>query len=122
MTAPVNWWADQRVYGNRPDRRVPVAPAMSPDERAWVQAKWAAIRKAQQAADKANNEWAEQNDALNEWLTRMQVTDPLQRAQRKGENLLLKDALATGSWHARNAERHIHDLQLFLKLKEMSLL
>lgn len=118
----MNWWADQRIYGNRPNRRVPSAPGMSPDEKAWVHAKWAAIRKAQQKADQSNNDWASLNDSLNEYLTGMQITDPVQRAKIKGENLGLKDALSTGGWHARNAERHIHDLQLFLKMKEMGLL
>lgn len=116
-------WGPQRIYpAHNPKQRLPVAPGMPPDQKKWVQAKWAAIRKAQQKADEANNNWSQVNDGINEWLTGMQITDPVQRAKIKGESLELKDALSTGSWHARNAERHIHDLQLYLKLIEMGLL
>jgi hypothetical protein len=39
----------------------------------------------------------------------------------KSESLPLKDALDTGKWHSANAQRHIDDLHLFLKMKELGL-
>lgn len=107
---------------NWSDTRKPVAPGMRSDEKEWVQSKWAKIRESQRKADKADREWNRMNEAFNDWLDAQSIADPLQRATRKSENLALKDALAVGNWHARNAERHIHDLQLFLKMKEMGLL
>lgn len=92
------------------------------DERLWIRGKWDAIRKAQRLADAANNDWQRINGEINRYLDDSGITDVIQRAKIKGESLALRDAFAIGNWHARNAERHIHDLQLFLKLKEMGLL
>lgn len=100
-------------------------------EREWVRLKWEKIREAQQAADKANNEWQSINDAINkkhaaEDRRRSERGDypmtDLMKAQAKDASLPLKDALGAGNWHARNAERHIHDLSLFLRLKEMGIM
>lgn len=95
---------------------------LSEQERRWIQAKWDKIRTAQQKADKSNNEWQALNDSVNSWLESMQIFDVVQQAKIKGENLGLKDALATGRWHAENAQRHIDDVMLFLKMKELGLL
>lgn len=96
----------------------------------WVERKWAKIRESQIQADKSSNEWNEINNAIKDKHARedarraeigqFPLTD-LMKAQEKDASLPLKDALATGNWHSRNAERHIHDLQLFLKMKEMGL-
>lgn len=94
---------------------------MSDRERGWIALKWEKIRESQQKADRAANEWTIQNDAFNSWLDRTAVTDPVQRAARKGDNLALKDALATHDWHSKEASRHLLDLQVFLKMKEMGL-
>lgn len=100
-------------------------------EERWVSKKWQEIRRAQQRADVANRDWNRINDAINdkhaaEDARRTERGDPLltdlMKAQAKGASLPLKDALETGNWHSRNAERHIHDLQLFLQMKEMGLL
>lgn len=120
---PPNWWADQRRFpGAAPAARVPTHESFGPDEKEWIASKWAAIRLAQHKADLANSDWGRLNDEISEYIASMQITDPLQRAKVKGESLALKDALAVGNWHSRNAERHIHDLQLFLQMKQMGLL
>lgn len=95
---------------------------MTADSRQWVNLKWGRIRKSQQLADQADAEWNRINKEINDYMDRMGITDPVQRANTKGESLALKDALAVGNWHSRNAERHIHDLNLFLKLKELDIL
>lgn len=92
------------------------------DERVWVRRKWEKIRVAQMKADKANLEWTSLNDSLNSYLDSSGTTDIVQRAKIKGENLSLADALAVGRWHSQDAQRHIDDLMLFLKMKELGLL
>jgi hypothetical protein len=99
-------------------------------ERKWINRKWELIRTSQRKADEANNEWNRINDEINdkhrrESLRRMQtgqfpLTD-LMKATDKSASLPLQDALATGNWHSRNAERHIQDVMLFLKLKELGI-
>jgi len=91
-------------------------------DRNWIRLKWVAIRKAQQTADQSNNDWQRINAEINQYMDDSGIVDPVQRAKTKGESLALKDALAVGDWHSRNAERHIHDLQLFLRLRELELL
>lgn len=90
----------------------------TPEGRQWVSLKWQQIRAAQQKADVANNDWSRINAEINDLMDRQGITDIVQRAQIKGASLPMKDALATGEWHSRNAERHIHDVTLYLKLKE----
>jgi hypothetical protein len=85
----------------------------------WVKRKWDLIRNSQRKADEANNEWTAFNELLNE---RYRDETPDQKAKLKGANLILKDALATGAWHSANAQRHIDDVQLFIKMKEVGLL
>lgn len=100
-------------------------------ERRWIKRKWELIREAQMKADKANNNWKRINDEINDMHRReserrmergeFPLTD-LMMAENKSASLPLKDALSVGNWHARNAERHIHDVNLFLRLKELDLL
>jgi hypothetical protein len=100
-------------------------------ERHWVSRKWALIRESQQKADAANKVWNRINDEINDKHRRedqrrgergeFPLTD-LMKAQAKSASLPLKDALDTGNWHSRNAERHIHDVELFLKMKELKLI
>lgn len=101
------------------------------NELQWVQKKWAMIRKSQLKADEANQLWNKINDEINwkhirEDERRRQRADfpltDLMKVQAKEASIPLKDALSTGNWHSRNAERHIHDVNLFLKLKEMGIL
>lgn len=87
--------------------------------RRWIDLKWAKIRRSQMLADKANNEWTEINTAINRWMDESGIIDIVQRTKVKGASLPLKDALAVGTWHSAEASRHIADLQLFLKLKEL---
>lgn len=104
---------------------------LTPTERQWVSRKWKLIRESQQKADAANREWNEINDAINDKHRRedarrtargdFPLTD-LMKAEAKSASLPLQDALATGNWHSRNAERHIHDLQLFIQLKDRGLI
>jgi hypothetical protein len=96
-----------------------------------VKLKWEHIRESQMMADRSNKEWRRINDAINDKHRRedlqrkrtgnFPLTD-LMKAKDKESSLPLKDALGTGSWHARNAERHIHDVNLFLRLKELDIL
>ncbi len=97
----------------------------------WVRRKWDKIRASQMEADKANTEWQEINASINrkheaEDFQRAKNGRPLltdlMKAEAKDASLPLKDALATGNWHSRNAERHIHDVTLFLRLKELGIL
>ena len=97
-------------------------------EKEWVKRKWSLIRASQQKADKANADWNRINDEINHKHEREDVrraerrdfplTD-LMKAQAKSASLPLRDALDTGNWHSRNAERHLLDLQVFLKMKEL---
>lgn len=95
---------------------------LTADEQAWVKAKWDKVRRSQRKADLAGNEWTELNQAVNEYLDRKGIEDVVQRAKIKGENLALKDALAVGNWHSAEASRHILDLNLFLRLRELEIL
>jgi hypothetical protein len=104
---------------------------LTDSERRWVRRKWQLIRQSQMKADQANNDWNRINDEINDKHRRenerrtargdFPLTD-LMISQAKSASLPLSDALATGNWHSRNAERHIHDVELFLKMKELGLL
>lgn len=104
---------------------------LSSDEKRWIKLKWEQIRKSQQLADEANNRWKRLNAEINakhdrEDFRRTErgeapLTD-LMKAQAKETSLPLRDALNMGNWHSRNAERHIHDVNLFLRLKELGIL
>lgn len=87
----------------------------------WVAFKWKEIRNAQKEADAANAKWKRLNDEITEYLDAKGITDVVQVADIKNQSLALNDALGTGNWHSRNAERHIADVQLFLKLHETGL-
>lgn len=103
---------------------------LSPTDREWISKKWELIRISQRKADEANNDWNRINDEINDRHRReherrmastgLPLTD-LMRAQDKAASLPLQDALATGNWHSRNAERHIQDVMLFLKMKELGI-
>lgn len=104
---------------------------LTPTERGWVHKKWALIRASQQKADAANATWNRINDEINdkharEDRRRAQRNDfplsDIMKAEAKAASLSLQDALATGNWHSRNAERHLLDLQVFLKMKELGVL
>jgi hypothetical protein len=90
-----------------------------PAETNWIKAKWAKIRASQTKADEAGNEWTEMNALLN---ARYRDEDPVQKAKLKGANLALKDALDVGKWHSAEAQRHIDDVSLFLRLRELEIL
>jgi hypothetical protein len=104
---------------------------LSPIDREWVQKKWRLIRESQVKADKANADWNRINDEINDKHRRdnqrridrgdFPLSD-IMIAEAKSASLALQDALATGNWHSRNAERHIHDVNLFLQLKQMGIL
>lgn len=104
---------------------------LTPTDKEWVKRKWTLIRASQVKADKANNDWNRINNEINDKHRRedqrrhargdFPLTD-LMKAQAKSASLPLQDALETGKWHSRNAERHIHDVSLFLKLKELEIL
>lgn len=100
-------------------------------DREWINRKWRLIRDSQRRADQANIQWNRINDAINDKHRReserraergeFPLTD-LMKLQDKSASIPLKDAYDTGIWHSRNAERHIHDVQLFLQLKTLELL
>lgn len=91
-------------------------------DREWLRRKWAIIREAHQEADKAIRKWRRLSDEVNDYLDRSGVTDIVQRAKIRSENLGLKDALGAGEWWRNEARAHSDDIQLFLRLKEMGLL
>lgn len=91
-------------------------------DRKWVLLKWAQIRESQKAADKANKDYEVLSDAINDKLDREKCTDVVARADRRGSSLALAELMGAGNWHARNAERHIHDVNLFLRMKELNVL
>lgn len=89
---------------------------------AWLRAKWRNIRESQQKADRAARDWSSLNDAVNRWLRDHYIDDPVQVTKIKGENLGLKDALSSHRWHSDEAQRHIDDVNLFLRMKELGVL
>jgi hypothetical protein len=95
---------------------------MGADEREWVAKKWRLIRRSQRFADQADEDWVRVNDEINDYLDRSGVFDVVARVREKNVSIALTDALDVGSWHAANARRHIDDLSLFLRLKELGLL
>lgn len=104
---------------------------LAPEDRAWLQKRWDRIRQSAQRADRADDLWNDLNDAFNEKIRAenlrrrargMAPHSDLSVVQQKENWLPLKDALETGRWHAANAQRHIDDVALFLRLKELELL
>jgi hypothetical protein len=95
---------------------------LSEGEQIWAVKKWARIRESQRKADEAGNDWTRLNDELNTYLDRSSVTDLVQRARIKSESIRLQDALGTHAWHRDEAQRHIADLDLFLRMKELGVL
>jgi hypothetical protein len=95
---------------------------LGPDERQFVSAKWKKIRKSQRLADRASNRWEQISAELNDYLDRSQITDIVVRARTRSTSIALIDAYDDGKWHSANAQRHIDDLALFLRLKELGLL
>jgi hypothetical protein len=95
---------------------------LTPDEHRWVTAKWSKIRDSAARADAANHQWNKINDELNDKFRREGNLDIIRLTQLKAASIPLQDALAVGKWHAANAQRHIDDVMLFLKLKELGLL
>lgn len=121
MSAEPNWW--DLTNGPGITRRSPAGqPGWSADQRRWVKLKWERIRKSQQIADSSSREWNQLSDAINRYMDESGIVDIVQRARVKGESLPLAEAFERGKWHAAEAQRHIDDLQLFLRLKEMGLL
>jgi hypothetical protein len=95
---------------------------LTPGEKIWIERKWNRIRKSQINADEAGSNWTRINAEINDLMDRRGETDIVQRAKIKGASLPLKDALETGKWHAAESQRHIDDLTLFLKLRELEVL
>jgi hypothetical protein len=95
---------------------------LTADERYWIDQKWRHIRISQAKADKAGNDWNRLNAEINDLMDRSGETDIVQRTKIKSASLPLKDALDTGKWHAAESQRHIDDLTLFLKLRELEIL
>lgn len=88
----------------------------------WLHKKWSLIRRSQQKADNAAREWDDLNNRMNDYLNRQSIMDIVQRDKIKGENLTMKGHLATHAWHANEAQRHIDDVNLFLRMKELGVL
>lgn len=95
---------------------------LTPAEEIWIRLKWQKIRTSQAKADEAGNDWNRINAEINDLMDRRGETDIVQRSKIKGASLPLKDALDTGKWHAAESQRHIDDLSLFLKLRELEIL
>lgn len=95
---------------------------LTEEERTWVQLKWKKIRTSQQAADKAGNEWNKLNRSIDKFLDDSNIHDVVQRSHRKKESLALQDAYDAGKWHSAESMRHIADVDLFLKMRELGVL
>lgn len=95
---------------------------LTSDEQTWLRKKWSNIRESQQRADRSSREWNRLNEGVNEYLDKSGVTDVVQRDKIKGQNLTMKGALATHAWHAAESQRHIEDVNLFLRMKELGVL
>lgn len=88
----------------------------------WVCRKWAIIRDFQQKADNAFAKSRRINDELNDYLDRNGVRDIVQRANIRQQSIPLLEA-AEDLWaFRREAQAHMEDLNLYLKLKEVGLL
>lgn len=94
----------------------------SAQDREWIARKWTIIRDANTKADKAVNAWRKLSDEVNDYMDRAGITDPVQRAKVKGENLRLADLFAEGQWYRGEAQGHIADVGLFLELKRAGVL
>lgn len=92
------------------------------DENIWVKLKWEKIRASQVRADEAGNRWTRINAEIKDHLDRHHIYDIVQREKIKRQSIPLKDAHDDGKWHSAEAQRHIADLDLFLKLKELEVL
>lgn len=88
----------------------------------WVRRKWAIIREYQQKADKANAKYRQISDEIDDYMDRSGITDVVQRGRIRGDSLPLMDALGDGQWFRNEAQAHIDDLTLYLRLKELGLL
>lgn len=95
---------------------------LGPDEQRFVIAKWKTIRQAQQDADRAYNNWTRILAEINDYLDRSNIREPLGRVRVLSESLALRDAVEAVDWRQRHAQRHIADLNLFLKMKELEVL
>jgi hypothetical protein len=104
---------------------VKVAPGvlrLDQTEREWVTAKWRLIRESQQQADEASNRWEQLAAEVDDYMDRSGLADPLARARVREENLALAEFFAAGRWFGQVAQRHIDDMDLFLRMKELGLL
>lgn len=95
---------------------------LTEEERKWIDAKWQKIRRSATKADAADAKWNRISQEINDKLDREGVTDIIARTRAKNASIPLKDQLDIGKWHSGNAQRHIDDIQLFLRLKELGLL
>lgn len=101
---------------------MPEPLSFADDDREWVRLKWATIRDHHQKADRAAAKWRKVSAEINDYLDRTGITDVVQRARIRKESLALKDAVDDVQWFRAEANAHSHDLNLYLKLKEMGLL
>lgn len=92
------------------------------NEQEWIRLKWQIIRDAMQTADKAIDRWRRLSAEVNDYLDRKGITDMVQRSKIRGENLSLGEALSTCDWYRAEAQVHMDDLSLYLRLKERGLL
>lgn len=91
-------------------------------DREWIQAKWRIIREYHTKADAAVNKWRRISDEVNDYLDSKGVTDVYERSRYRLDSLALRDALEVSTWHRNEANAHIADVNLFLRLKELGLL
>jgi hypothetical protein len=108
--------------------RLPDHIDLNDEEKRWVGLKWTKIRSSQARADAASNRWNRINDHINAQIAAtdqqrrgvgMEPLTDLTKAGMKGDSLPLRDAFDEHKWHAAEAQRHIDDLSLFVKLKEL---
>lgn len=80
----------------------------SAEEREFVTLTWHLLREANRKAAHASREYRAMDDAIEEWLDGMRITDPKQRADIKKENLELQAKY--GAWNFWQQEaRRLHD-------------
>jgi hypothetical protein len=86
---------------------------------AAVQAMWMQARAANGKAAKASAKWNEMNDALTEFFEGSGITDPVDIARRKGNNLELQEHFGMYQFWAGEAQRLALAIQVEYQATQM---
>lgn len=78
---------------------------LNPEQQEYINLQWRLLRQANAKAADFSRKWNAQNEAMNDWLDRSGITDPVQRAKRKADNLALLDLFGAWDFWQREARR-----------------